>query len=190
MIRHICRMSYRCHTLRNIITRYFVLVTIPKSPAYKTCGALHLIQEEQGERRTSLYLVGFSVASLLLDSAALPQLPARAALVYPPRQNLLDTLSPRVASYHSYGPGSDSSSARGIADPPRFSPLQDLYAWRKRVEEFGRLDIRWGVQGRRQALQNRYRDTWSSLLRSSFASCSAVYRRSCTGEQAHRLQAR
>ncbi len=32
------------------------------------------------------------------------------------------------------GPGSESSSASGIADPPRFSPRQDLYAWRKSVE--------------------------------------------------------
>ncbi len=112
----VCRMSYRWHTLHNIITRYFVLVIIAQSPAYNNYSALLLLQKKQGEGRTRLYLAGVSVASLLLDSAALPQttssnqeisedrfvfwrffllaLSARAALVHPPLQILRDTLSP------------------------------------------------------------------------------------------------
>ncbi len=118
-----CRMSYRWHTLHIIIARYFVLVIIPKSSAYEKCGALLLLQEEQGEGRTALYLGGFLLllycwtprhrGRLLLaiykyrrvvsssgGSSGL-QLPARAALVHPPLQILRDTLSTRVALYHT-----------------------------------------------------------------------------------------
>ncbi len=53
------------------------------------------------------------------------------------RWNAEETRCPRASHRTTVmGRGSESSSSRGIADPPRFSPRQDLYAWRKSVENW------------------------------------------------------